>query len=350
MIIIGLRDVRDYKVKGGGSPYLNTNSPFNIAAHSFALRNFTASEVNMLLTQHTAATGQVFTDEALAHVFKLSQGQPWLVNALAKICVERLVPDTIESVEIEHIDIAKETIIQNRQTHLDQLTDKLHDSRIHHVIEPILAGRTLENVPLDDRDYAVDLGLVRRANGSGLVIANPIYKEVIPRMLASGPQDSLPMIQPTWLNPDGSLNITQLLDAFLAFWRRHGQPLLKSASYHEIAPHLVMMAFLHRVVNGNGKIDREYAIGMGRLDLYLTDGDIELAMELKVWRDGEKDPLADGLIQLDTYLKGLTLDSGWLVIFDQRSGLPDIADRTTTELMQTPSGREVTLIRAERSS
>jgi hypothetical protein len=68
-------------------------------------------------------------------------------------------------------------------------------------------------------------------------------------------------------------------------------------------------------------------------------------MELKVWRDGEKDPVTKALIQLDQYLAGLGLDRGWLVIFDQRSGLLPIEDRTTTEMMETGSGRSVTVIR-----
>ena len=91
-----------------------------------------------------------------------------------------------------------------------------------------------------------------------------------------------------------------MLDAFLAFWRRHGQPLLASAPYHEIAPHLVRMAFLHRVANGEGTLEREYAIGAGRMDLTLG-----LGLELKVWRPGEPDPLTEGLEQLDAYLADL---------------------------------------------
>ncbi len=65
----------------------------------------------------------------------------------------------------------------------------------------------------------------------------------------------------------------------------------------------------------------------------------------KVWREGERDPLQEGLTQLDAYLNGLGLDTGWLVIFDQRSGLPDISERTTTESATTPAGRVVTVIR-----
>lgn len=343
--LIGLRDVRDYKVKSGGSPHLNTPSPFNIAVRSFTLRNFSGEEIRTLLAQHTAETGQRFSDAAQERIIELTLGQPWLVNALAKLCVEELVQDVTMPVEIDHVNEAKEQLIQRRQTHLDQLTDKLRETRVRKVIEPIIAGTVLDDVPLDDRDYVTDLGLVRRLQGGGLAIANPIYGEVIPRVLAGGAQDSMPVISPTWLNADGTLNTQKLLDAFLAFWRQHGQPLLKSAPYHEIAPHLVMMAFLHRVVNGNGRIEREYAIGSRRLDMCLFYGDDRVAMELKVWRDGEKDPSTRGLEQLDRYLDGLGLESGWLVIFDQRSGLPDIAERTTTEDAITPSGRTVAVIR-----
>ncbi len=344
--LIGLRDIRDYKVKAGGSPHLNTPSPFNIAVRSFTMRNFTVEEVSALVGQHTTDTGQPFTPEAVDRLFDLTQGQPWLVNALAKVCVEELAPVRSLPITVDQINTAKELLIQRRQTHLGQLADKLREDRVRSVIEPILAGGVLDAVPPDDRDYVLDLGLVRRTADGRLAIANPIYGEVIPRVLAGGAQESLPTIQPTWLNADGSLNLSRLLDAFLHFWRQHGQPLLQSAPYHEIAPHLVLMAFLHRVVNGNGRIEREYAIGSGRLDLCLYYGDARQAMELKVWRDGDSDPLTQGLKQLDDYLSGLGLSTGWLVIFDQRSGQPPISQRTTTTTATTPGDRCVTVIRA----
>jgi hypothetical protein len=139
-----------------------------------------------------------------------------------------------------------------------------------------------------------------------------------------------------------------LLDAFLAFWRQHGQPLLGSTprQYPEIAPHLVLMAFLHRVVNGGGTLEREYAIGRGRIDLCLRYGVVTLGIELKVWREGQPDPLAEGLEQLDGYLAGLGLGEGWLVIFDQRPGQPPIAQRTRVEATISPAGRSITVIRA----
>ena len=348
VILCGVRDLRDYRIHASSEREAITGgSAFNIKAKSLRLGDFSADEVRTLLLEHTAETGQVFTPEALERVWALTQGQPWLVNALAyRACFE--LPegrDRSRPIRVELIDQAKEAMILERVTHLDQLAHKLREPRVRRVIEPMLAGTALGDVPDDDIQYLLDLGLLRQGSG-GLTIANPIYREVLPRTLAFTPQASLPQISPTWLNADGSLNPAALLEAFLAFWRRHGEPLLRSAPYHEIAPHLVLMAFLHRVINGGGTLEREYAIGMGRMDLCLRYGTLTLAMELKVWRDGAPDPLAEGLIQLDGYLAGLGLETGWLVIFDRRADQPPIAERTASSTTVSPQGRCIQVVRA----
>jgi hypothetical protein len=40
--------------------------------------------------------------------------------------------------------------------------------------------------------------------------------------------------------------------------------------YKEVASQLLLMAFLQQVVNGGGRIDREYGLGRGRVDLYVA--------------------------------------------------------------------------------
>ncbi|MDG4594247.1 MAG: AAA-like domain-containing protein [Candidatus Contendobacter sp.] len=349
VVLCGVRDLRDYRIHARSEPSpITGGSAFNIKAKSLRLGNFTEQEVATLLQEHTADTGQAFTPEALLRVWDLTQGQPWLVNALAyEACFERPEGrDRSRPVTVERIDQAKEQLILNRVTHLDQLADKLREDRVRRVIEPMLAGMFLGAGLEDDIQYLIDLGLCRMPPGQGLTIANPIYREVLPRALAFTSQATLPQIAPTWLNPDGSLNPERLLAAFLAFWRQHDQPLLRSAPYHEIAPHLVLMAFLHRVVNGGGALEREYAIGAGRMDLCLRYGAVTLEIELKVWRDGEPDPLQEGLAQLDGYLAGLGLDAGWLILFDRRAGQPPIAERTTHSEQLSPRGRRIQVVRA----
>ena len=346
LALVGMRDVRDYKIALDGRDGAIGGSPFNIKDRSLLLRDFTREEVALLYAQHTAETGQVFLGDAVDRAFALANGQPWLTNALAAVVVDELVLDRTIPIGVEPMERAKEVLIQRQDTHLDSLAERLREPRIRGIVEPMIEGASPGELSPDDIRFATDLGLMRRSATGGLEVANPIYREIIVRELAASTRASLPALTPTWLTPDGRLDPESLLDAFLDFWRRHGEPLLGTSLYQEIAPHIVLMAFLHRVVNGGGTIEREYAIGRGRMDLCVRYGQESLAIELKVWRTGRPDPASEGLLQLDGYLAGLGLPAGWLVIFDQRSGQPPIAERTRVEARTTPAGRAVTIVRA----
>jgi len=347
--LVGLRDVRDYKVGVNGRHRLQTASPFNIEVRSLTLRDFTADEVIELYTQHTTDTGQVFTPEATAFAFAQTQGQPWLVNMLASIATEELVNDRSTAITQEHLQHARSLMVTRQDTHFDSLAERLREPRVRAIVEPMLAGESMSAMPEDDVRFCLDLGLVRMSPTGGLTMANPIYAELVPKALAVVPRASLPMTQAVWRRPDGTLDEEKLLGAFEAFWRRHGQPLMGAAPYHEVAPHLVLLAFLDRVANGGGRVEREYAIGSRRMDISLEYGPADkrstVGMEVKVWRDRRKDPLAEGLEQLDMYLAGLGLDHGCLFIFDRRSGLDDIEDRTSLHDATTPAGRRVKVLR-----
>ena len=346
LALVGLRDIRDYKVRGDEREHLGTASPFNIAVDSLTLENFTPDEVAELFAQHTAETGQACPPDALARIYHWSRGQPWLVNALGRQLMDVLVTERARAFAPADVDAAAKLLIERQDTHLDSLSERLREPRVRAIIEPMLAGHNPGPLPNDDVRYVCDLGLVRRAADGSLEISNPIYKEVVVRDLVFLPRVSLPKLKPSWLTADGRLDAQALLTAFLAFWRRHGEPLMRTVQYHEIAPHLVMMAFLDRVADGGGVVDREYAIGSGRLDLCLRLGPDALGIELKVWREHEPDPRDEGLEQLDAYLAGLGLSLGWLVIFDRRPGLARLAERTSVEDTRTPGGRQVRLIRA----
>ncbi len=345
LAIIGMRNVRDYKIAPGDPDRSRSGSPFNIIAESLTLRNFTREEVGELYAQHTEETGQVFLPEAVDRAFELTQGQPWLVNALARQATEVLVPDRARAVGIEVIEQAKEILVRRRDTHLDSLAERLREPRVRAIMEPMLMGEHRGDIPEDDILFMMDLGLLRAVETQRLEVANPIYRELIIRQLSFGLQTNLPPIQPTWLTPEGKLDREALLQSFLAFWRQHGDPLMKASPYHEAAPHLVLMAFLHRVVNG-GSVDREYATGSGRMDICVRYAGEVLGIELKVWRDGRPDPEAEGLKQLDSYLAGIGQESGWLFLFDRRMGAKPVEERTESYEARAPSGRRVVVVRA----
>jgi len=356
VVLCGLRDVRDYKAASGGdAERFGTASPFNVKVESSRLADFTSPEVAELLGQHVRETGQPFSEEALARVFELTRGQPWLVNALAREATRKMGIEPPDPITAEHIDEAKERLILARATHLDSLVARLTEPRVRRVVEPLLAGTLAGGDRYDDDlSYVRDLGLV--ADDRPLRVANPIYREVIPRVLGAAAEGQVLAEPRSFVRSDGTLDLHRLLEEFAAFWREHGEILAAGMPYHEVAPQLVLMAYLQRVVNSGGYIDREYGVGRGRIDMLMRwphEGEDGVrrwqreALELKVWRSGRADPLSTGLTQLEAYLDRLGLDQGVLVVFDRRDEASSPPERTRFERAATPEhGWPVTVLRA----
>jgi hypothetical protein len=286
------------------------------------------------------------------HAYELTAGQPWLVNALAREAVEKIRIPVAEAITVADLERAKEQLILARATHLDSLAAKLAEPRVRKVIGPLLAGDPLVLDPYDDDlSYVRDLGLI--APTAPVRPANPIYREVIARVLSSSIQESVTANPHSFIRPDGTFDISKMLDEFADWWVENGDFLTSSGYYSEAAPQLILMGYLQRVVNGGGQVEREYAVGSGRIDLRLRwpytapDGTQRVqreAIEIKTWRTGRPNPLPAGLRQLDRYLDRLRLDTGTLAIFDQRAGAPTIDERTTITTTISPAGRTITVL------
>jgi AAA-like domain len=331
VVLCGVRDVRDYRIHSDTTKSLITGgSAFNIKAESLRLENFTQTEVEALYQQHTTATGQLFTPEALELAWQLTLGQPWLVNALAyETCFKMKAGwERTHPIPAAMILQAKENLIQRRVTHLDQLVDKLKEARVQRVIGPMLEGTQLApDIPEDDVHYVLDLGLIHRTK-QGLEIANPIYREVIPRELTYITQFTFEnQYQPAWyIGTDERLQVDKLLTAFQEFFRANSEHWLERFGYKEAGPQLLLQAFLQRIVNGDGRIEREYGFGRGRTDLLIlwpygkTGAVQKVVLELKI-RRGLLEPVQEkGLAQTWFYLDRSQADEGHLLIFDRDPG------------------------------
>lgn len=325
IILCGVRDVRDYRIHSSSEKMAITGgSAFNVKAASLRLDDFARTEVEELYRQHTNETGQEFTSEAIALIWELTQGQPWLVNALGyELCfATKAVRDWSRTITAELVLDAKETLILRRETHLDQLVDKLREPRVRRVIEPILSGEgEPELIPTDDVSYVRDLGLITY-RGRQLAIANPIYQEVIPRELIYTTQLTIAHETAWYLDGTGRLDMTKLLTAFQEFFRLHSAQWIERFDYKEAGPQLLLQAFLQRVINGGGRIEREYGLGRQRTDLlifwpYGNGQRQQIVLELKI-RYGELEKtIADGLAQTWRYMDTVNTTDGHLIIFDR---------------------------------
>ncbi len=326
IVLCGVRDVRDYRIHSSREQAIITGgSAFNIKAESLRMGDFNRQEVEKLYQQHTDETAQPFDRGVLDAVWAYSHGQPWLVNALGyEVCFrmkagrDRTLPITADMV-LE----AKEQLILRRETHLDQLVDKLKEDRVRRVIHPMLQGEDLDETVLhDDVQYVTDLGLIRRSE-SGLHIANDMYREIIPRELTTIFQLNFEStFRSAWyMTPDGSLDMFNLLSGFQQFFREHSESWLERFDYKEAGPQLLLQAFLQRVVNGGGRIDREYGLGRRRTDLLVIwprdDGAQRVVIETKLRRGTLKRTIQLGLEQTWGYMDRCGADDGHLVIFDR---------------------------------
>jgi hypothetical protein len=111
--------------------------------------------------------------------------------------------------------------------------------------------------------------------------------------------------------------MNRLLTDFQAFWRENSDIWQERFDYKEAAPHLVLQAFLQRVLNGGGRLLREMASGRKRLDLCVEYQGQRYPIELKVRRDAQTEQ--EGIAQLAGYMDTLGCAEGWLLLFDRRT-------------------------------
>jgi len=115
-----------------------------------------------------------------------------------------------------------------------------------------------------DRDR--DAGFRRRA-------AEDLFRPIAAKSLRLGDlsrQETLELSPPRYVRADGSLDAELLMTEFQGFFRRHSEHWRNRFAYEEAWPQLLLQAYLQRVVNGGGRIEREYALGSGRVDLLIV--------------------------------------------------------------------------------
>ncbi|MCP5050400.1 MAG: ATP-binding protein, partial [bacterium] len=329
IILCGVRDVKDYRIHSDIEKTVITGgSAFNIKAKSLRLGSFNPGEIETLYQQHTTDTGQPFNKDIFPLVWELTEGQPWLVNALAyEICFEMKEGRNREKeITVEMIQQAKENLIIQRATHLHQLSDKLKEDRVRRVLGPILSS--LEEViklPEDDVEYTADLGLI--AKKPEIRIANRIYQEIIPRELTYTTQMTIIQRTAWYTADDGSLDMEKLLTAFQAFFRKQFESWVDGIKYKEAGRQLLLQAFLQRIVNGGGRVEREYGLGRGRTDLLIVwplkndDGTIrsvqEVVIEIKIRYGSLETTIKKGLKQTRRYMDKCGTSQGYLLIFNR---------------------------------
>jgi ribosomal protein S13 len=364
MALVGMRDIRDYltKVRPENASQGPGGSPFNVKSlKPLTLTDFTRGEIIALYGQHTGETGQVFDYGAIDRAWYWSEGQPWLVNALANYVIyEQFKSDYSKTVTGADIDLAARSLILINPTHYDSLMERLREPRVRRVMDAVIAGekRFPRGVSSDDKGYVIDLGLLKAQIVNGITSLRPsnaTYRELIIRFLTRDIQDDIPEeFQNKWM--DGtSLDMDSLLKAFQLYWRENSKAqatkiktinsdvkdladnllkvqeskvtneiraeFIEKVNYlitdisGEAYAHLVLFAFLQRVLNGGADvIQREYALGLTRADICVSYKGIRYPLELKIKGAMTRE---QSIKQILGYMDTCGSSVGWLIVFDK---------------------------------
>jgi hypothetical protein len=327
MALAGRSDIRDCltEIRPDGESKGHGGSPFDVRKKPLSLEDFTRVEIGTLYAQHTAETGQLFEPEAVDRAWHWTEGQPWLVNALAEdIVVKRFKNDYARAVTGADVDAAARDIILHSEPQFFSLKERLREPRVRRVVESVLVGTVSLPTAISNYDaqYAVDLGLLKvdTENGDPKRPANPIYSEIIARTLTEKLQEMMPEeLTGKWM--DGTrLDMNGLLKEFQKYWRKNRKSLAveneidsricesvnvalarfniadggvddalartirKSLTDRSTEAFclLVPFAFLQRVVNGVAEIDRHYALGKTRVDIFVQYKGIAYPLELNI--------------------------------------------------------------------
>ena len=320
IVLCGVCDLQDYRIYPRSFGHeITGGSAFNISDCTLALGDFSRSELNALLLQHTQETGQRFQPDAIEQIWTQTHGQPWLVNAL---CQRSCFQDPVglgraNAISRDIVANSQEQLILERVTHFGHLGSILRENRVRKAIEPILTCADHVDIPSHDYEYLRDLGLI--AAEGPLRIANPIYREVVPRELTYAKQQALPLRTAWFVDGDQRLQVGKLLAAFQEYFRRHSAHGL-DPDYKEASSQLLLHAFLQRVVDGGGLVEREYAVGRGRTDLLVTwpqgQSVQRFVIECKLVRGNLETAIDSGLAQTACYMDRCSAEEGHLVIFD----------------------------------
>ncbi|KPA16410.1 ATPase domain protein, prokaryote domain protein [Candidatus Magnetomorum sp. HK-1] len=325
IVLCGVRDIRDYRMHSSERKEIITGgSAFNIKAKSLNIGNFTWDEVNQLYQCHSEACGQQFSNDAIAVAWEYSEGQPWIINALGyEVSFEmKDLRDRSKTIDHAHMLQAAQNLINRRETHIDQLVDKLHEKRVQSVIEPILSSKDKpEIVKTDDVQYVIDLGLI--VEKPTLRIANRLYQEVIPRELTYSTERTISHETSWYITENNRIDMNKLLSAFQDFYRKHFDEWNAKFQYQESSMQLLMQAFLQRIINSGGFLYREYGLGRKRTDLLIvwpkSTPKQEIVIELKIRYGLTENVIKDGLEQTALYMDKCGTEEGHLVIFDRRT-------------------------------
>ncbi|MGM0502904.1 MAG: GxxExxY protein, partial [Bacillota bacterium] len=317
VILAGVHDVKNLKLKLRSDEEEKFNSPWNIAVKFKVKMSFDVSEIASMLQEYKQDREAEMNVQGLAEeIHYYTSGHPYLVSKVAKIIDEELEKTNWEQSDVQQ---AVKILLNERNTNFESLIKNIENNKdLHQLIYKIIVEGEELTYNLDNP--IIELGELHGIlkNENGIVkVHNRIYEQRIYNYLSSKLETTLDMItynyKDNFIKEDGYLDFEKILTKFQEFIKE--QYSSQDQDFLERKGRLIFLAFIKPIINGRGFDFKEVQISEEkRLDIVITYLDEKYIVELKIWR-GEKYH-QKGLKQLADYLDSQNVEQGYLVNFN----------------------------------
>ncbi|MFW6001688.1 MAG: AAA-like domain-containing protein [Halanaerobium sp.] len=319
VILSGVHDVKNLKLKLRSDEEHKYNSPWNIASEFKVDFELEVDQIASMLREYKGERDIDLDPEYFAEkMHYYTSGHPFLVSKLAEIIAEEILTDNESSWKEQYLEQAVKIILEKDLPNFDTLIKNIeNNSDLEEMcVDLIVDGRrityNLDNPTIEKGEL---YGIFKNNNGS-LKIHNRIYEQRIYNYLISKIENSMESdafnFRDSFID-NGQLNLKAVLDRFQVFIKEQYSD--RDRDFLERNGRLIFLAFLKPIINGKGFDFKEVQISQEkRLDVVITYLEQKFIVELKIWRGEEYHQ--QGLKQLAEYLESQNLDQGYLLSFN----------------------------------
>ena len=316
VLLAGVYDVKNLKIKLRPDEERKYNSPWNIAADFNVDMTFHPDEIITMLNEYEADYHTGMDKEFVSNeIYKYTSGYPFLVSKICELIDRKLEKDWSE----RGVQEAVKLMLNNTEP------NTLFKSIGQNLLNNKDFNDFMRSVSFDSKEYPfsaidpmIELGLtfsIIKIENNKVRIHNLIFEDLIYNFYVleelRGKYTSLRQNSSVYIQ-NGKLNMPYVIERFQSLI--HNEYRKEDNEFLERQGRLLFLCFLKPIVNGTGfyYVEPETRDG-GRMDLVVSFGGEEFVIELKIWR-GEKYEV-EGKVQLAEYLKTRGLSEGYLVTF-----------------------------------
>ena len=317
VILAGVYDIKNLKLKLRPDEEKKYNSPWNIAADFNVDMTFHPEEIAQMLGDyendvHTGMDIKAVSEE----IYKYTTGYPVLVSYICKIIDERLgAAWTLNNIQSAVKIIAK----GDNVTLIDDLSKNLENNiELRDFLYSIVVnGQEYTYTMIDPMVKLANMFSYIKENRRGkAMIHNLIFEEELFVYFGNKTmREQGTRISPYVLNyvQNGKLNMEHVVTRFRDLMREEYRE--STVPFLEKEGRLLFLTFLKPIINGTGFYFVEpQTRDNRRMDLVVTYDKQEFIVELKIWHGDKYEE--KGRDQLSGYLATRGKDEGYLVTFD----------------------------------